>query len=158
MNQKFIQLKELMPIIIEKINNDGSVIFTPNGSSMEPMLKGGRDSVVLSKATKKLKKYDLPLYQRNDGKYVLHRVIKVCKDDTYTMRGDNQIYNEKGIKEKQIIAVVTSFTRKGKTYSVTSKKYHFYCIFWGLFRYIRVLVSLFKRCLKKIICIFKKAD
>ena len=35
--------------------------------------------------------------KRKDGKYILHRVVKVCKDGTYTMRGDNQIYNEKGI-------------------------------------------------------------
>lgn len=158
MNQKFIQLKELMPIIIEKLDNDGTVIFTPNGSSMEPMLKGGRDSVVLSKPQGKLKKYDLPLYQRNDGKYVLHRVVKVCKNNTYTMRGDNQIYNEKNIVDSQIIAIVTSFTRKEKTYNVSNKKYRFYCKFWNFVRYIRLLFSFFKRCLRKIINVIKKAD
>lgn len=158
MNQKFIHLKELMPIIIEKLNNDGEVIFTPNGISMRPMLEGGRDIVTLSKVNRKLKKYDLPLYQRNDGKYILHRVVKVCKNGTYTMRGDNQIYNEKGITDEQIIAVVTRFVRKGKEYNVTNISYRFYCVFWSFIRLIKLSFDLFKRLIRKVFRIFKKAD
>ena len=158
MNQKFIQLKELMPIIVEKLNNDGEVVFTPNGISMKPMLVGGRDVVTLTKVDKKLKKYDLPLYQRKDGKYILHRVVKVCKDGTYTMRGDNQIYNEKGITDDQIIAIVTKFVRNGKEYSVSNKKYRFYCGFWNFIRIFKLGFDLFKRLCRKVIRKLKNAD
>lgn len=158
MNQKFIQLKELMPIIVEKLNNDGEVVFTPNGISMKPMLLGGRDVVTLTKVDKKLKKYDLPLYQRKDGKYILHRVVKVCKDGTYTMRGDNQIYNEKGITDDQIIAIVTKFVRNGKEYSVSNKKYRFYCSFWNFIRIFKLGFDLFKRLCRKVIRKLKNAD
>ena len=88
---------------------------------MLPML----DSVELSKAPPKLKKYDIPLYRRNNGQYVLHRIVDV--GETYTCIGDAQFVKECGIRDEQIIAVVTSFNRDKRCYSVTSPVYRIYC-------------------------------
>ena len=94
----------------------------PRGISMLPMLRQGLDSVVLSPVPGKLKKYDLPLYQRENGKYILHRIIGA--GTTYTCMGDNQFVEEPGIRQEQLLAVVTGFYR-GETYhSVDEPAYY----------------------------------
>ncbi len=100
---------------------------------MLPMLRQGIDSVELSKAPPKLKKYDIPLYRRNNGQYVLHRIVDV--GETYTCIGDAQFIKECGIRDDQIIAVVTSFNRGKRCYSVTSPVYRIYCRIWHYSRF-----------------------
>ena len=80
MHNTTIWLDELMPLISERLSAGGSVRFSPHGTSMLPMLKDGRDQVVLSPLPDKLKKYDLPLYRRENGQYVLHRIVKVVPE------------------------------------------------------------------------------
>ena len=124
-----------MPLIREALDSGQSVRFYPRGISMLPMLRQDIDSVVLSPVKGRLKKYDLPLYRRDDGKYVLHRVIAVS--DTYTCMGDNQFQKEPGLTHQQMIALVTGFTRNGKEHSVEDLPYRFYCRFWYYSRPIR---------------------
>lgn len=127
MNEKMrVNLSELLPIMSEQLESGKEVCFSPNGISMLPVLRPGKDSVTLQSPPEKLKKYDLPLYRRNSGQFVLHRVVKVNKDGTYTMCGDNQYAWEKGIKHSQIIGVVTSFNRDGKEISCKNFKYRLY--------------------------------
>lgn len=70
-------------------------------------------------------------------KYVLHRVIRVRKDD-YVILGDNCINNEYGIKDKDILGVMTSYVRKGKSHSVTDTSYRLYT--WYIMHTIPVRV------------------
>lgn len=137
MRDNTIRLDELMPLIRERLAAGESVRFSPHGTSMLPMLKDGRDQVILSPLPDKLKKYDLPLYRRENGQYVLHRIVKA--EDDYTCMGDNQFVPEPGLHHDQMIAVVTSFVRKGKEHSTGSIRYQAYCRFWHytrLFRHI----------------------
>ena len=124
-----------MPLIRERLDAGGTVRFSPQGISMLPMLRQGKDSVTLSKAPEKLKKYDLPLYQRDNGKYILHRIVDV--GDSYTCIGDNQFILESGVRRDQVIAIVTSFTRNGREILVTSCSYQLYCRFWHYSRSVR---------------------
>jgi hypothetical protein len=96
------------------------------------MIRQGKDSVYLSSPPEKLKKFDIPLYRREDGSFVLHRVVKV--GETYTCIGDNQFKAEKGIAHSSVIAVVTAFVREGKTYSVSDRGYRLYCVLWHISR------------------------
>lgn len=132
---KNVTLEEMMPLIRAQLAEGRSVRIYPRGTSMLPMLVEGRDSVVLSPLPDRLKRYDLPLYQRKNGQFVLHRVVKV--GETYTCLGDNQFVFEEGLSHNQMIAVVSSFTRKGKAYSVTDLSYRFYRAFCFRSRYIR---------------------
>ena len=125
MNNK-VTMKELLPFIEEALNNDKTFTIPITGTSMRPLLIAGRDTVTLKKCDTLLKKGDLPLFRRKDGAFVLHRVVKVEADGTYTMCGDNQFLKEKGIKHSQIIGVVTEITCNGKTFSVENKKYQSY--------------------------------
>lgn len=130
-------LDAVMDIIIEKLDSGGTVTFTPNGTSMLPMLRDGQDIVVLKKPEGRLHLFDIPLYRRKSGQYVLHRVIDFCRDGSYVLCGDNQFKKEKGIRDDQVIAVVIAFSRKGKVYSSETIRYRIYVNFWYYTRIFR---------------------
>lgn len=84
-----------------------------SGSSMTPFLVHGRDTVYLSRLTRPARRGDILLYRRRGGAYILHRVWK-AEPGSYTMVGDAQAELEPGIRDDQIIAIVTAADRKGK--------------------------------------------
>lgn len=135
---KVISLDALMPLICEHLSKGKSIWLYPKGTSMLPMLRQGVDKVLLSPLPKKLGKYDLPLYQRDNGQYVLHRVVKV--GETYTCIGDNQFTLECNIRHDQMIAIVTAFSRGDKEIQIDSLYYQIYCRFWHYSRPIRQLL------------------
>lgn len=135
MRKNEVRLEEVMPFFRERLAAGESVKFTPRGTSMKPMILGGRDQVILSPKPEKWKKYDLPFYQRDNGQYVLHRIVKV--GDTLTCIGDNQYVYEEGVRPDQMIAIATGFVRKGKTRSTSRLSYKVYCRFWHFSRGIR---------------------
>lgn len=132
---KEARLEQIMPLMREQLAQGHTVRFSPRGVSMLPMLRQGIDSVVFSPLPEKLKKYDLPLYQRDNGHYVLHRIVEAGK--TYTCVGDNQFELEHGLRRDQMIALVTEFYREGRKYSVNGFGYRIYCRFWHYSRPIR---------------------
>lgn len=149
MNQRNVSLDSMMPVIREALAAGKQVQFSPRGISMEPMLYQGRDSVTLSAIPKKLRKYDLPLYQRDNGAYILHRIVTV--GNTYTCIGDNQFVLEKNIRQDQLIGIVTAFTRKGKTYAVSHPGYRVYCRIWHYTRFPRHVIRFLKAKLRKLL-------
>ena len=130
-----VKLDDLMPLFREQLDAGKTVKFSPRGISMLPMLRQGIDSVVLAPLPKRLRKYDLPLYRRDNGKYVLHRVVKA--GETYSCIGDNQFELEEGLRHDQMIAVVTGFTRGSREYSVDHPGYRLYCRIWHYSRPLR---------------------
>ena len=74
------------------------LIYRNVGVSMLPMLKQGRDLFILKKKTdQRCKKYDVVLYYRKPGQYVLHRIVEVHEKE-YVILGDNCEYKEYGIR------------------------------------------------------------
>ena len=136
-----------MPLIRERLSMGQSVQFKPKGTSMRPMLRQGIDSVVLSPLPKKLKKYDLPLYQRDNGQYVLHRIVAV--GDTYTCIGDNQYEYEYGVRQDQMIGLVTGFYRDQEFHSVTQLSHRIYRCLWHRSRKLRPRVRAVKNRIRK---------
>ena len=127
---KTISLSAMYPIIKEVLDNGGTFSLTITGSSMYPFILGGRDQVTLSPVPVKLKKNDLPLYRRKNGQFVLHRIVKVCKDGTYTCCGDHQWQLEKGLKHEQMVGIATSYVRKGKALTNKNLIYRMYRTVW----------------------------
>lgn len=128
-------MEQMVPLMAEVLAQGRSVRFSPKGVSMLPMLRQGKDSVVLSPAPERLRIYDIPLYRRDNGQYVLHRII--ATGDTYTCMGDHQFRPEPGIRADQIIGVVTAFYRVERRIPVTSPGYRIYCRFWHHTRPLR---------------------
>lgn len=108
----------------EVIESGGEFTFGPQGISMLPLIRQGRDQVVLVKADG-VKKGDAVFYQRDDGQFVLHRIVKVKKNG-YVMCGDNQFELEYGITDKHILAKMKAVIRDGATIDESNKKYRKY--------------------------------
>lgn len=92
--------------IEEILIREGKYVGATAGVSMLPMLKSGRDLVVILPAKSRLKPLDVALYKR-DGKYLLHRVIAIA-NGCYVLRGDN-CYAEERVEEGQILGVLAGF-------------------------------------------------
>lgn len=127
---KQIQLAEIYPLLKETLSQGGAFRLTVTGTSMVPTIRGGRDRVTLIQPPERLQKADLPLYRRVNGQFVLHRVIEVAKDGTYVMCGDHQWTPEPNIRPEQIIGLVQSIERKGKSFSVENAHYRRWVRFW----------------------------
>lgn len=125
----------------EQILAGKSVRFGPKGISMLPLIRQYQDTVVIKKAPEKLKKYDIPLYRRDDGHFVLHRVVGENADG-YIMCGDNQCVYEYGITDRHILAVAEGMYRGDKYFSFDAKEYI-------LYSHRRVRKQAFRRILRK---------
>ena len=112
----------------EVIAERGELIYTNVGDSMYPLIKP-RDLLVIKKPELPLKRLDIPLYKRDNGQYVLHRIIKV-KNGEYYMCGDNRYGLEEGITDRHIIGVLTDIIRHGEKISVYSLSQRLYAHLW----------------------------
>lgn len=131
----------------EIIERDGKLIYTNKGDSMMPLIKENRDILVIEKTNGRLKKFDIPLYKRDSGRYVLHRVIRVRQYD-YVICGDNRVNLEYGITDRHIIGVLTAVIRNGKEIPVRSRRYKLYAGLWYLIfplRYVSKKIFYFFR-------------
>ena len=140
-----------MPIIEEKLAAGGEVLFSPNGTSMLPTLKAGRDTLVLVSPPIRLRKYDVALFRRKNGQYVLHRVIAV--GDTYTFIGDNQLELEREIGDEDIIALCIAYERGGKRIRLDSFSKRAFARFWHFSRPLR---RIYRKFVGKLRSVFKK--
>lgn len=111
------------------LNRDGRLIYSSVGDSMLPMIRQGRDLLVIEKPSGRLKKYDIPLYKRDNGWYVLHRILKV-RDRDYVICGDNRWKPETGITDRHIIGVLTAVIRDGVEKPLKGWRYGLYVFFW----------------------------
>lgn len=152
-----IGMASLSPLIEEILKNGGAATLTVTGSSMRPMLRHQVSRVRLVPVTE-LKRGDLPLYRRDNGQYVLHRIVDVNADGTFTCCGDNQWHLEKGLRREQMIAVVDRFSRKGDDRWVSGNDWK-YRLYWHLWLAIRPLRRIIfggwrrvKRVLKASLC------
>ena len=127
-NKKRISLDEIYPAIKETLQNGGTVELPITGTSMFPLLKAGRDTVII-KADSSFQVGDIIFYRRDDGHFVLHRIVGV-DENGYVLCGDNQTMLERNITEKHIIAKVIEIHRDGKIISVDDPKYLRRVDFW----------------------------
>lgn len=134
------RLADYADTIREVMDSGGEFTLYPRGTSMLPLIVQGRDSVTLVKA-EEFRTGDIAFYQRENGQYVLHRVI-AADGETYTMCGDNQLAPEYGVKPEQIIAKAAYITRKGSKITPRSLPYRLYVLLWRSFFIRRVYFKL----------------
>ena len=131
-----LSLNEMAPLIRETLEKNGEVTFISAGRSMLPVIRDRKDAVTLVKPKREIKPGDIVFYQRDNGQFILHRVMFV-NSDKYVMRGDNQWDNEYNIRRDQIIGVLKCFERNGKIHNVTDRDYLMYVKLLPLIRFFR---------------------
>ena len=155
MNNGEFYLADAIEVIEEVLASGGEFRMYPKGTSMLPLIVQTRDSVVLKRnENDAAKKHDIAFYRRDNGQFVLHRVMDICDDGTYTMCGDNQTALEKGIRKDQIIAYVSGLYRKEKQVKMDGGAYSAYVFLWSKMP-LRHFVFFFQRAKNKIVRIFK---
>lgn len=136
--------------------NDKITVMT-SGRSMYPMLRQHRDLAVIKRVDRDLKKGDVVLYPERNGKFIMHRIVRIQKN-RYIIRGDNNYFTEKDVSPDSIIGLLEEFFRDGKYISCESdRKYklyvfyilHSYCIRYFLNRIIRPILSKIKHTIFK---------
>lgn len=139
----------------EEIEKESFLFYTGVGISMLPLIKEGRDVLLISKKNGRLKNYDIPLYKRKNGQYVLHRIMKVREND-YVLCGDNQYQLESGITDDDIIGVLTKIIRNGKTIELNSFSYQMYVFFNCRLFFLRKICLMVKFTFGRIIRFIRK--
>lgn len=113
----------------EELNRRGRIVFTNVGKSMMPLLRQGRDLMVIEKkGPERCRKYDAVLFKRDNGQYVLHRILEVREKD-YLIVGDNCDQKEY-VDDSHILGILKEVVRDGKTISVEDTSYQRYVRLW----------------------------
>ena len=116
----------MSPNFEDYLDRFGTLTYTNVGTSMMPLLRQGKDLFILKKrGPERLAVGDVVLYRRPPDKYVLHRIVEVRPED-YVILGDNCAAREYGIRDEDILAVMTGYVRDGVEHSVTEKAYRDY--------------------------------
>ncbi|MGN0521083.1 MAG: S24/S26 family peptidase [Eubacterium sp.] len=133
--------------IKEILDSCGKYTGLTMGSSMKPLIHQQKDNIIIVKNEGRLKKYDVPVYVTPKGKYIMHRVVKVC-DDHYVIVGDNLLKKEY-VTDDMICGVLAGFYKNGKHYvdCQNSKLYKLYSRVWVAMLPVRPAILFVPRCI-----------
>ena len=138
----------------QALEKNGYFAGPPVGTSMLPLLRE-REDVVVIRPCKDVRLLDVILYRRAEGTTVLHRVVGLRRG-SYVLRGDNQVKNEYGVTDDQIIGKLSAFYRKGRAHDMRELPVRIYgAVWWGIFplrwllRTLRAPLGRLRRSLKK---------
>lgn len=96
-----------------QLHEDGYLIKLTKGVSMEPMLRQHKEESLIRVLNRDPRKYDVVLFKRKNGQYVLHRVVG-RKGNAFWIRGDNCMESEL-VEGSRILGILAGFYR-GETY------------------------------------------
>lgn len=117
----------------ELLERDGRLVYTNRGVSMLPLLREGRDLMIIEKRPPPYHVLDAVLFRRDGvvgrGAYVLHRILRVNPDGTYWIVGDNCVSGET-VREDRILGVLTGVVRGGKTLTTDDFRMRLYVNTW----------------------------
>lgn len=151
-----LHMNEMVGLIEEVVSTDGEFRLYPKGTSMLPLIRQGKDSVILVKPSL-LSSKDIVLYKRSNDQFVLHRIIKINGDDLI-LCGDNQSELEKGIKSTDVIAKVKAVyideTRYEGVTGNNNASFYYFKLF--LKRKFKPTINRFKRVVKDPSLIWRK--
>ncbi len=141
------------------LERDGHLAYTNVGVSMLPLIREGRDVMIINKCcTKQLKRFDAVLFYRENaegrGRYVLHRILKILPSGDYFIAGDN-CYEGETVKPYQILGVLSGISRGGKPCNFNGFGYKMYILFWCAPYKMRFIIlrikRFFKRCIRAVL-------
>lgn len=137
-----IPMESLAEVLKLQMDSGGEARLVVTGDSMYPTLRHRKDVVYLTPLSRQLKKKDLILYKRENGKYILHRIVSRPKNGCFICCGDNQ-WEKEPVCTQQVVALVERFVRNGKIYTINHFGYRLWLALWvGLFPLRRPLLAL----------------
>ena len=102
------------------LKKNGFLIYNFQGTSMLPLLKEKEDKVHL-KANEEIKLFDVVLFERHEGYYVLHRVIDIVDGKCYILGDNSPVLDVVPLNE--IVAKMVGYYKKDKYFDINSQEY-----------------------------------
>ena len=145
MEVKKIPNEVFFDYVVSQLREGHTVRIPLTGTSMSPLLREGRDNLVLAPlpSDAPLHRYDVVLFRYRGG-YLLHRIVRF-DGDTVTIRGDALASHEQ-VPRTDIVAILTAVqnTRTGKVIYCDSLR-------WKLLSRRTILWKKLKRKIKRLI-------
>ena len=99
-----------------QIADGKQVIIRAKGCSMLPLLRDGKDKLVLKKTVpSSLRRGCIVLARLDDGRFVIHRIERLS-DGIVVLRGDGNYYARETCMPSDILAEATAVVRREKVY------------------------------------------
>lgn len=114
------KMAEIWPIAEEVLRAGGCFRLFPSGRSMLPLLREGRDSVLLLPPTD-LRRYDILLVRAPNGRFLLHRAIAL-DGESVTLAGDALLETEGPFPLSCVLSRVGTVYRDEKEYDPRSRR------------------------------------
>lgn len=141
MEQMTLNRNEMAECLRNTVERGQELSLIVTGYSMSPTLKHMIDRVLLISAEDfGIRRLDIILFRRPNGKYVLHRILKCKSDGLYIVNGDAQLWTEE-VRKEQILAVVRKIVKTGKTIDCQSAGYRLYAAVWVGIKPFRGLIT-----------------
>ena len=128
------------------LTESDEVTITIRGNSMRPMLRDGRDGVVLRRyESEPIRVGDVMLFKYRAG-YVLHRVIKI-EDEQITFAGDGNYKIYEQAQRSEIVARMVAYVRVGRRVECKDREWQRYSRLWMALPMIvrRVVLGVMRR-------------
>ncbi len=138
---KKVRFEDIFPIIEETVAKGNQFSFCAFGISMLPFIRNGKDIVTLGPIQGILKVNDIIFYRRENGQFVLHRIVKIHSDGKYDLCGDNQFHIEKNVASSQIIAKLIFLERNGRKIHLNRLPSKIWCLILPIRRFLLHLKS-----------------
>ncbi|MBR3290199.1 MAG: S24/S26 family peptidase [Clostridia bacterium] len=136
----------------EELNNSGKLLYTNVGISMLPLLREGKDVMIIERADE-YRRLDAVLFRRpgvsGRGAYVLHRILKKRGDGQYWIVGDNCTDGET-VEETNILGVLTGIKRGDRLIRVTDLNYRMYVYLWCAPYHVRFFILKIGRFMRRV--------
>lgn len=104
-------INEVVRLMYEAFDDNLDFSFPINGSSMQPFLY--KDDIVRLRKCHMAYPGDIVFYKHGDN-YILHRVVRVNKDDSYNIVGDHQTKCDLNVDSSMIIGVVVAYKKRNR--------------------------------------------
>lgn len=127
----------IMEEISRLISEGKTVSITAKGYSMNPFIMHLRDQITLGPwKDEQITKGAVVLAKDIKGRFIVHRIIR-RDGDTIILMGDGNIGITETAMAQDVIGLMYSVTKKGRTYSVKSLRWRLYSWFWKILTPVR---------------------
>lgn len=138
MTKTILKDKSLMMEEVRRLIAEGKTVsITVKGNSMNPFIVHLRDRMTLGPwKDQDIRKGTVALVKDTRGNYVIHRIIR-RDEKTVTLLGDGNLGLYETASFDNIIAIMYSIDRKGRTWSRDSFIWRVYSWLWMLLTPVR---------------------
>lgn len=127
---KTIDKAVMMEEIRQMISEGKTVTITLKGNSMNPFIVHLRDQMTLGPwKDEEIRKGTVALVKDIYGNYLIHRIIK-REGNKVTLLGDGNVAQTETATLDNVIGIMQSLTRKGRTYTPNSLTWRLYSAIW----------------------------